>query len=140
MGAMSVCAVDVDNDGDIDVLSASHADDKIAWYENLQITSSEENNNLIQKSYLLANYPNPFNPSTTISFSILEDSKVELSIFNLKGQNVNTIVNDNLQKGEHLFSWNGTDKLGEILSSGVYFYKLNINGRVEVIKKCMLLK
>ncbi|MBT4576023.1 MAG: T9SS type A sorting domain-containing protein, partial [Candidatus Cloacimonetes bacterium] len=86
------------------------------------------------------NYPNPFNPSTTISFSILEDSKVELSIFNLKGQNVNTIVNDNLQKGEHLFSWNGTDKLGEILSSGVYFYKLNINGRVEVIKKCMLLK
>ncbi len=90
--------------------------------------------------YSLSTFPNPFNPSTTISFSILEDSKIELYVSNVKGQRVKTIVNNNLAKGEHIFTWNGTDKSGKTLSSGVYFYKLNINDRIEVMKKCLLLK
>ncbi|MCK5050685.1 MAG: T9SS type A sorting domain-containing protein [Candidatus Cloacimonetes bacterium] len=95
---------------------------------------------LPSNDYLFSTFPNPFNPSTTISFSILEDSKVELNVCNVKGQIVKTIVNNNLAKGEHIFTWNGTDKSGKTLSSGVYFYKLNINDRIEVMKKCLLLK
>ncbi len=99
-----------------------------------------DDNLLPSNDYSLSTFPNPFNPSTTISFSILEDSKVELNVCNIKGQSVKTIVNNNLAKGEHFFTWNGTDKSGKTLSSGVYFYKLNINDRTEVMKKCLLLK
>jgi len=103
-------------------------------------SSNIENNTIRKKDISLCTFPNPFNPSTTISFSIFEDCKVELSVFNVKGQCVNTIVNGKMTKGEHFTTWNGTDKSGKSMSSGVYFYKMNINGRTEVIKKCLLLK
>jgi hypothetical protein len=86
------------------------------------------------------NYPNPFNPTTTISFSIPEESKVELTVYNIKGQKVKTLVKNDLDKGNHLVSWNGIDESGKSVGSGVYFYKLNVNGKFESVKKCLLLK
>jgi len=88
----------------------------------------------------LSNYPNPFNPSTTISFSIPNDSNVSLNIFNLKGQKVKTLVNSHVVKGKHVQVWNGLNNKGNRVASGIYFYKLNINGKTEVTKKCLLLK
>ena len=85
-------------------------------------------------------YPNPFNPTTTISFSILNDSNVELSIFNIKGQKIKTLVSDQLTIGNHSIIWNGTDESGEVVSSGVYLYKLLINSKTEAVNKCLLLK
>ena len=86
------------------------------------------------------NYPNPFNPSTTIEFSIQNDSKVELTIYNIKGQKVKTLANDQYTKGNHSAIWNGDEESGKVVSSGIYLYKLNINGKTESIKKCLLLK
>jgi hypothetical protein len=86
------------------------------------------------------NYPNPFNPSTTIEFSIQQDSNIELSIFNIKGQKIKTLVNNEFMTGSHSIKWNGDNESGNSVSSGIYFYNLSINGKSEAVKKCLLLK
>jgi hypothetical protein len=80
------------------------------------------------------NYPNPFNPSTSISFAIPIRSNVKLSVYNVIGQEVSTLVNENLDAGNHIAQFNASS-----LASGVYFYKLNA-GNFTSIKKMMLLK
>ena len=95
---------------------------------------------LFKEEYLLYNYPNPFNPTTTIDFSIPNDSEINLSIYNLKGQIVKTLANEQLERGNHSVVWHGIDKYGKAVSSGVYFYKLKVNGKNEAAKKCLLLK
>ncbi len=77
------------------------------------------------------NYPNPFNPKTTISFSIPENGNVGLSIYNIKGQKVKTLLNDNLEKGIHDVAWNSRDSSGKSVASGVYFYKFTVNGKIQ---------
>ncbi len=86
------------------------------------------------------NFPNPFNPSTTISFSIAQTSSfVNLEIFNTKGQKVKTLVNERFSSGQHSIIWNGTDDNGNPVSSGIYFYKLRA-GRYASTKKMILMK
>jgi len=111
----------------------------IGLFEYTYIPSSKENELLIPKLSLL-NYPNPFNPSTTISYSIHEESKVELSIYNIKGQKIKSLLKDQITAGEHSIIWDGKDDAGKKVSSGVYLYKLNVNGKTEAVKKCLLLK
>jgi len=89
---------------------------------------------------LLDNHPNPFNPSTTIKFSIHNDSKVELIIYNIKGQKIKTLAQNEFTKGSHSIIWNGDDKFGKLVSSGVYLYKLNVDGKAEAVKKCLLME
>ncbi len=97
-------------------------------------------NEIIQNYSSITNHPNPFNPTTTIEFSIQNDAEVELSIYNIKGQTIKTLVNNDFTKGSHSIIWNGDDESGDSVSSGVYLYKLNVNGKVEAVKKCLLLK
>ena len=100
----------------------------------------ETGNQISQIPQLIGNYPNPFNPTTTISFSIPEESKVELSVFNIKGQKVKTLAKDSFQKGKHSIVWNGKSDTGKSVSSGIYFYKLNVNGVSNQVRKCILMK
>jgi len=85
-------------------------------------------------------YPNPFNPSTTIEFSINNDSRVKLSVYNIKGQKVKTLANNEFGRGNHSIIWDGYDESNKFVSSGVYYYKLTVNGKTRAVKKCMLLK
>ena len=101
---------------------------------------SSGNFKLPKQKINLDNHPNPFNPSTTIEFSIQNDSNVELSIFNIKGQIIKTLAKTEFIKGSHSVIWNGTDDNNKPVSSGVYFYKLNVSGKTEAVKKCLLLK
>jgi len=127
--------------------------------------SSVENCELEITNYELSNYPNPFNPSTTISFELNSetDEKTELTIYNLKGQKVKALsvtlsgdeglsVNNKAtsspsttlrmtQAGSKQYSvvWNGTDQNNQPVSSGIYFYKLR-SGDIEVSRKMLLLK
>ncbi len=99
-----------------------------------------ENNELPTVNYKLNNFPNPFNPTTTIKFSIQNDSKIELTIYNIKGQKIKTLTQNEFNKGDHSIIWNGDDDSNKLVSSGVYLYKLFINDKTEVVKKCLLLK
>ncbi len=88
---------------------------------------------------LSQNVPNPFNPSTDISFALPKDSKVSLTIYNVLGQQVKVLVDDYLRAGNQTVSWDGTDATGRTVASGVYFYKLNAS-EFSSTKKMMMLK
>jgi len=104
-------------------------------------TSSIDENVLNSNDNLnCKNYPNPFNPSTTIEFTIKTNSKIELSIYNIKGQNIKTLTRNEFVEGQHSLIWNGNDESGNPVSSGIYYYKLSVNGKSEAVKKCLLLK
>ena len=73
------------------------------------------------------NYPNPFNPETAINFDLKESGKVSLKIYNLQGQLVRTLVDENKPAGKFSVKWNGTDENGTTVASGIYMYILNVN-------------
>ena len=90
------------------------------------------------------NYPNPFNPTTEIRFQITDFSEneiVTIDIYNIKGQNVKTIPVDS-STAQHINSviWNGTDQTGKPVSSGMYFSKIMVNGKIEAQNKMILMK
>ena len=78
----------------------------------------------IPNAIRISNYPNPFNPNTTIDFYLPEPGDVTLEVFNIKGQRVKTLINEHKETGSHNIVWNGTDQNGRFVSSGVYFYRL----------------
>jgi len=88
---------------------------------------------------LIGNYPNPFNPETTISFSTSKKENVEIIIFNIKGQKVITLINEIYDKGKHTIDWKGTDDNNQKASSGIYFYRMKTEDKTQ-IKKMVLLK
>jgi len=95
---------------------------------------------IINPKLSLHSYPNPFNPSTIILFTISKETNVNLSIYNIKGQKVKILIHNKLAKGSHSIIWNGDDNKGKSVSSGLYFYKLNLDGKTGAVNKCLLLK
>ncbi|MDZ7263929.1 MAG: right-handed parallel beta-helix repeat-containing protein [candidate division KSB1 bacterium] len=88
---------------------------------------------------LSQNYPNPFNPETAINFSLKEAGKVTLNIYNLQGQLVRTLVDEEKLAGSYSVMWNGTADNGAKLASGIYYYTLKVNG-FEATNKLTLMK
>jgi len=141
---LQLWSIDVDNDTDTDLVSIGYMpsnmnDSRSRIYKNSYITGIGSYE-LQSISYKLSNHPNPFNPSTTIEFSIQNNSKVELSIHNVKGQKIKTLTQNEFTKGSYSIIWNSDNENNKPVSSGIYYYKLNINGKTEAVKKCLLLK
>jgi hypothetical protein len=88
---------------------------------------------------LSQNYPNPFNPTTQINFEIPFRSHVSLTVYNVLGQKVTTLVDKEMSAGSYIADWNGASDGGTIVASGVYFYKLEAGDFIET-KKMVLLK
>ncbi len=91
------------------------------------------------KTELLGNFPNPFNPETTLRYSLKEAGQVSLEIYNAKGQKVKTLVNDRKTAGIQNETWNGTDDHNQPVASGIYYFKLNA-GKYSSTKKMILMK
>jgi hypothetical protein len=107
------------------------------WYRPLSeiITDVNEINKEIPFSFeLKQNYPNPFNPSTTIEFDIPTSGFVSLKVYNIRGQEITTLVNEEMSQGNHKVEWKP-----ENLSSGIYFYKFETKGYQET-RKLVLMK
>ncbi|MCK4653658.1 MAG: T9SS type A sorting domain-containing protein [Candidatus Cloacimonetes bacterium] len=86
-----------------------------------------------------SNYPNPFNPITTISYSLPDESEVSLTIYNIKGQKVKELIKGTQPAGSYNVSWDGKDENGKDITSGIYFYKLRTHNN-EITRKMLLLK
>ena len=110
--------------------------------EEIQVSADETQ--LPMTSYQLSNYPNPFNPETKISFFIAgsEDNmqQVSISVFNIRGQKVKTLVNKALIPGRYSVIWNSKDENNKPCSSGIYFYKLDVDSKTKTTGKMLLLK
>jgi agmatine/peptidylarginine deiminase len=92
----------------------------------------------VRKFGQLKNYPNPFNPETTIMFETGEAGTVQITIFNAKGQKVKILVNERLDPGQHSFHWQGRNDNDKPVASGVYFYHVLVNNTEKVNKMIML--
>lgn len=93
---------------------------------------------LPSKFELLQNYPNPFNPSTSITYKIGKKAPVKLTIYNLMGQKILTLVDEKKNPGIYTVKWNGTDRLGRIAPSGVYVYRLQVGTSIQSHKMLFL--
>ncbi|KAA3606498.1 MAG: T9SS C-terminal target domain-containing protein [Calditrichaeota bacterium] len=122
-------------DVDADLFETAH--------EVVSLTIDYSKATVIDRFVLRQNYPNPFNPETTISFEVpnvtSSMSRVEISIFNIKGQVVRNLVNQAYSGGLHSVVWDGKDNSGKSLASGVYFFKLRTNDN-QLTRKMLLLK
>jgi carboxyl-terminal processing protease len=87
---------------------------------------------------LYTNYPNPFNTQTIITYYLPKSMHVKLSIYNVKGQEINTLVNDYREAGYNTTIWNSMDSQGRNIVSGVYFYKITTNNHIDVRKMVLV--
>lgn len=126
---------DNDTDGVSDRAQFLH--DTLTWLGNVVNDPTAAGPAL--KNSLSQNYPNPFNPQTTIAFSIKDRSLVSLKVYNVAGQLVRTLANNEFPAGAHTKVWDGRNDAGQPVSSGVYFYKL-ISNSFSQTKKMVLLK
>jgi len=156
---------DIDGDGDFDFISGTIAGaliidcklpkgSKIPWHtyrgnyrrtgyygDNKVVTDAEDLAVIPTRPVLNQNYPNPFNPLTNISFNLSNESKVDLNIYNIRGQKVRVLADDEVRSsGYQNIQWNGKDENGRKVGSGIYFYKLDVDDTTVDVKKCILLK
>jgi len=96
-------------------------------------------NNVSYKTEMLGNYPNPFNPSTTIQFTLKNDDIVKFEIYNLLGQKIRTISDKSYNAGINKVMWHGLDDYNNNVSSGIYFYKM-ITNQYSSTGKMILMK
>ena len=89
---------------------------------------------------LADNFPNPFNPATTIQYALPQATDVELTVYNVLGQPVRTLVAEHQNAGRYVVEWDATNDNGHSLSSGMYFYRLQAGGEFLKVKKMLLLK
>jgi hypothetical protein len=108
--------------------------------EHNQTAVMENDRNILPDAFRLEqNYPNPFNPSTKIKYSIPEKTNVKITIYNLLGQEIKTLVNDLHEAGNYTVTWDGTDNKGIKSATGIYFYSIKA-GNYSKSKKMVLIK
>lgn len=97
-------------------------------------------NNLPRDFQLKQNYPNPFNSKTRINYTVINTGTIDLAVYNIIGQRIRTLKNGYIQSGVYNVIWNGKNDIDELVSSGIYFYKLSTSEGTNLIKKMILLK
>ncbi len=121
-----------------DIIVTSEQSNKEHILAETAITNNPELT-IPDKFNLLQNYPNPFNPETRITYSLPEQSGVTLIVFDVNGNEIRTLFEGNQAPGNYTFVWDAKDENGFTLPSGIYFYQLKLDKRIET-KKMLLLK
>jgi hypothetical protein len=125
--------------GNINMLTDTSGGLGTIYSGGLVVSVSERSPNMSNQFALTQNYPNPFNPTTTIRYQLIKRSDVKLHIYDLLGQPVKTLVQGEQVTGGYSLIWKSDDDAGRAVSSGVYFYRLNVGGFVQT-KKMLLQK
>jgi hypothetical protein len=143
-GAWGVYAEDINSDGNIDVLGAASIAGVVTWWENDGILGVKSDLGIPINFRLLQNYPNPFNPSTKIKYHIPELCCVTIKVYDVLGNEIATIVNEEKTAGTYKVEFDRASLLNSVsgkggYASGVYFYQLKAGSFVET-KKMMVIK
>ncbi len=104
----------------------------------ITVTSVSNEEQTPERFSLGQNYPNPFNPTTTIEYELPRDSQVVLQIYNLLGQGIRILLNNSKPTGMHSVVWDGKNDLGQIVSSGVYIYRIQVGSFTQTRKMIFL--
>jgi len=104
-------------------------DVEIEFKQRTPLANNEPAVRLPSAVELRPNYPNPFNPATRIPYRLAQTGEVTLEIFNLIGEKLTTLVNEQQAAGSYSVSWNGKNKFGKEVASGIYFYRLMVKGK-----------
>ena len=115
-------------------------DSNVAIFEIEYNVAVDDNELFIDNDFNIYNYPNPYKPNTTIEYSIPKKGKVGISIYNIKGQKIKTLINNSLEQGKNSVTWNGKDENNRSVASGIYFYKLKFDDKIVSSRKCLLLR
>ena len=137
-GTSQIATITYEGDGELSVSSAIVVDND-ANEMNVEISNAKLESVLPTEYSLSQNQPNPFNPSTDISFSLPKSGQVKLTVYNILGAEVATLVDEIRSAGVHRITWDGTDKSGNPVASGVYLYRLTAGDFAET-KKMVLMK
>ncbi|MDD3534520.1 MAG: carboxypeptidase regulatory-like domain-containing protein [Candidatus Cloacimonetes bacterium] len=128
---------------DIRIAIQCVSDDAFIFFvDDVTIERADDIEDLVAPVYtteLKGNFPNPFNPETTIRYSVKDRGPVSIDIYNVKGQLVRSLINEVKEAGEFNAVWNGTDNNGRAVSSGVYYFKMNA-GKYSSTKKMIMMK
>jgi len=119
-----------------------HFSDLVIGARSLETTAAGSETTALPLSHrLFSNYPNPFNPETKISFEVagVQSAEAEVSVYNVRGQKIRTLLEARVEPGMHAVGWDGRDDHGAVLSSGLYFYRLRV-GDATITRRMMLLK
>ncbi|MFZ0390880.1 MAG: FlgD immunoglobulin-like domain containing protein [Calditrichia bacterium] len=124
-----------------------NSDDPVDPQQTIQLTGQTEvvgiaagNGTVVYTNRLLGNYPNPFNPVTTIAYTVAQKAPVKLDIYNIRGQLMQQLVNKTVSPGSYQVEWNGRSANGQALPSGIYFYRLKIGNNFTNVNRMILLK
>jgi PKD repeat protein len=160
LGLLTSWEWDFDNDGTIDATERNpvYSYSQPGTYTvKLSVSDGQNSDTEIKTDYItvheyigiyditsnqpeLSVYPNPFSHSTAINYHIIFSGMVVLKVYDISGNEVRTLVNENQPAGEHSVVWNGTDDSGNPVGSGIYFYRLKIGNIFSEIKRILLLK
>ena len=114
--------------------------DNVGMNISTDVLTTEEASSVTPKEFaILGNYPNPFNPATTLRFDLDYTSKVNLTVYNILGNEIITLQNGELQAGRHAIQWNANNAYGQKVPSGLYLYKVTSDNRI-LTGKMLLMK
>jgi hypothetical protein len=130
---------DFNGDGNNDILINNGEPYTTATIYTMEISQSSDDEIAFCNSFSLMNYPNPFNPSTSIRYGLPEQSDIVLQVYNIKGQLVKTLEKSNQPAGYHEVTWYGKDSNNKSVASGIYFYKLSTD-KFTSMKRMLLIK
>jgi FlgD Ig-like domain len=134
---------DLDSDGIPEIILQKHVyppfQYKSLFWKRTVIADVKNHRNPVPERFkLYQNYPNPFNPQTTIKFSLPEEAKVNIKIYNILGKEITELLNDTRRSGEYEITWNGRDSNGNVMPSGVYFITMRTKNFSETIKSLLM--
>jgi hypothetical protein len=111
----------------------------LVYYSNENTTHVDGNSTGAPLDFSLAhNYPNPFNPGTTIQYVLNKTGRIRLDIYNVQGQLLRTLAEGNAQPGAYAMAWDGKDAQGNEVVTGIYYYQLQLNDEVMTHKMIKL--
>ena len=116
-------------------------DGKIYRFKPTSVTGMRKSSLEVPESFRLGqNFPNPFNPDTTIPFRVQMPGMVEIQIFDINGKHIKTLLNERKDYGDYQVMWDGANENGHLQPSGVYFYKITVDQKYSEIKRMALVK
>lgn len=139
--------IDIDGDGELEIIISGLSYNQMPpiaktyiYSTGVNLTNLEKPSNSLYQNFKLAqNYPNPFNPTTTIKYTVPTRNKISIKIYDINGQMIRELINEEKSSGEYSVVWDGQNNFGSKVASGTYFYQIQ-TGDFSQAKKMILLK